>query len=172
MSSNKTKKPVSTDDYILNPFSGRLIKKGSKTHKQLVAAKLMDDVVSTPQENIIIETDSKEEAKSVQGKMNKNLQKNKVITRRGTKVLKASRRPTRQETIDKVSDYAIESVVENKGYLAETEMTDEEMDKYIRKMIQSKLVGIDVTPTEPAKVISTRRQIVDDDDFDGDYEDQ
>ena len=95
-----------------------LIKKHSKTYKKLLAAKLLDDVPSTPQENVILETESKEpttKAKTIQGKMNKHIQKNKVLTRRGTKVLKATRRPTRQETIDKVSDYAIKSPVDIYG---------------------------------------------------------
>lgn len=148
MSSHEPKNQDVTD-YVLNPYTGRLIKKHSKTHKRLVAAKLLDTEPSAAEENVLIEADTKEEAKALQGKMNKKAQKNKVITRRGTKVLTAARRPTRQETIQKVSDFAVASVVEHRGALMEQDLTDEQMDGYIRNLIQRKLVGLE-TPTPPA----------------------
>jgi hypothetical protein len=166
----------SLDDYVLNPYTNRLIKKNSKTHKKLVAAKLLDDIPSTPEENVIIEAETKDEAKCIQGKLNKTLQKNKIITRRGTKVLKASRRPTRQETIEKVSDYAVQSVIENKDELIDQDMTDAEMDTYIRNLIQKKLVGLDTTPAPRSTPVSTKRKVIrtkslpEDDDFLGNYE--
>jgi hypothetical protein len=73
--------------------------------------------------------------------MNKNMQKNKIVTRRGNQVLKAARRPTQEETINKVTDIAVESIREHKDQMQEREMTNDEMDAYIRKMIANKLVG-------------------------------
>jgi hypothetical protein len=137
------------DQYVINPYTGRLIKKASKTYKRLLSARLLEeDAPSTAQENLILEADSPAQAKVIQTKMNKNIQKNKVITRRGNKVLKASRRPTRTEQIDKITDFAVASLVENKDELMDSDLTDEEMDAYIRKVIQQKLVGIPESANE------------------------
>ena len=85
------------NDFIVNPCTGRLIKKGSKTYERLLNARLLnEEKPSTSEENVVIEAESNDQAKTIQSKLNKNLQKNKVVTRRGSTVLKASRRPTRK----------------------------------------------------------------------------
>ena len=150
------------NNFIVNPKTGRLIKKFSKTHKKLIASGLLDEPISKPDENLLIEANTPEEAISLQSKMNKKAHVNKVITRRGAKVLKANRRPTRQETIDKVSSLATDTVIENRDELLSEEMTDEQMDNYIRNLILLKLSGHDTkrTPYKPPpspKMISTRR---------------
>ena len=156
-------------DYIVNPYTGRLIKKGSKTHKKLVAAQLLDEPISTPQENVILEADDSEQAKVLQNKLNKSAHKNKVITRRGNKILKANRRPTRKETIDKVSDYAIDTFIENKETLLSQDMTDDETDNYIRNLIMLKLSGCDTTKTQqqpsPKKITTKKLKYELDDEF-------
>ena len=132
------------DQYITNPYTGRLIKKGSKVYKRLVSAKLLDadPTANTTENNTVLETDTPSEAQAVKTKMNKKaIGKDKVLTTRGKKVLKASRRPTQQETIDKVSNYAISSVVDHKEELMNTRMSDEQMEGYIRGMIAKKLIG-------------------------------
>ena len=165
-------------DYVVNPYTSRLIKKGSKTHQRLISAKLLNEELSTPDQNIIMKTKSPDEAKDIQSKLNKNIQKNKVITRRGNTVLKASRRPTRTEIIDKVSNIATDSIREHKDYIMESNMSDAEIDNYIKKLIQQKLVGNESTPPKKvirSKVISTKaRQIepdYDDDSVDVDDND-
>jgi len=150
----------SISQFVQNPVSGRLVKIGSRTHKRLVASKLLNEPISTPHENIILEADDKVQAKELQSKLNVNMQKNKIITRRGTKVLKANRRPTRKETIDKVSTLASDVVLENKEELLNQDMTDEEMDCYIKNLIMLKLSGHDTVkkdiPPSPRK-ITTRK---------------
>ena len=151
MSAQQPNDPL--DDYVANPYTGRLIKKNSKTHRRLVAARLLDEEKpSTPEENLILDAGTVEQAKVLQGKMNKTMQKNKVITRRGTKVLKANRRPTRTEQIDKITEYAVSSVVDNKEAILEQDLTDEEMDKYIRNLIQKRLLGMDVPAVAPPPI--------------------
>jgi hypothetical protein len=140
MSAQETTKQEKSD-YVTNPYTGRLIKKNSKTYNRLVSAKLLDAEPSTAEENMVMELDTPEEAIKVQTKINKKMDKNKVITRRGNKVLKASRRPTRKEIIDKTTTYAIDSIVENKDELMDNDFTDEELDEYIRDMIAQKLIG-------------------------------
>ena len=76
------------------------------------------------------------------------MQKNKVITRRGTKVLKANRRPTRTETINKISEFASDVVIENKNELLEQDMTDDQLDNYIKNLIMLKLSGHDSVKKE------------------------
>jgi hypothetical protein len=126
------------DNYVLNPYTDRLIKKGSKVHKRLLNAKLLDDnKPSTPEKNKIIEVDTPK------------LPKSKIAP--GKQVPKDVRRPTREETINKVTDIAVSSIREREEQMTEREMTDQEMDKYIRKMIAEKLVGSSTT-----KVISTK----------------
>ena len=154
MSSQKTDQ--SMDDYIINPFSKRLIKKGSKTYERLLNAKLLNVEPSTPQENKIISMNTPEEAKDIQGKLNKNLQSDKVITRRGSTVSKASRRPTRKETINKVTDIAVESIRDHREHILESEMNDNEMDEYIKKMISLKLVG-NTVPKPTKKTIEVKQ---------------
>ena len=160
-------------DYVLNKYTNRLIKKGSKTHQRLISAKLLDEDLTTPDQNLIIKTNSPDEAKQIQSKLNKNIQKNKVITRRGSTVLKASRRPTRNEIIDKVSNIATDSIREHKDYIMESTMSDAEIDNYIKKLIQEKLVGNESTPPKKSirpKVISTKTQHIKHDDYDVDDE--
>jgi hypothetical protein len=141
--SSKTPKEQNTDDYVLNPYTGRLLKKGSKTHKRLVSARLLDDEPSdTGQENVIMEAESPSQAKELKTKMNnKAVGKNKTLTTRGNKVLKTTRRPTRTETIDKVTDYAVDSVIAHREEIMNTEMTEQEMENYIKVLIAKKLVG-------------------------------
>ena len=158
MSSQETK------NYIVNPFTGRLIKRGSKTHKRLVSANLLDEeLVKSPEDNIVLEAKDSSEAKQITTRLSKNaVGKNKVLTRRGNKVLRANRRPTRQETIDKVSDIAVNSVLENRDELLNQDLTDQEMDDYIRRMIQIKLIGGKSKPTP----IPQRQEEVYEDDSD------
>jgi hypothetical protein len=151
-----SKKPEQTmDDYLINPYTKRLIKKNSKTYERLLNAKLLNVEPSKPQENKIITMDTQEEAKQIQGKLNKNLQSDKVITRRGSTVSKASRRPTRKETINKVTDIAVESIRDNREHILESDMNDDEMDAYIKKMISQKLVG-NTVPKTPKKTIENK----------------
>ena len=158
MSSQETK------NYIVNPFTNRLIKRGSKTHKRLVSANLLDEeLVKSPEDNIVLEAKDSSEAKQITTRMSKKaVGKNKVLTRRGNKVLRANRRPTRQETIDKVSDIAVNSVLENRDELLNQDLTDQEMDDYIRRMIQIKLIGGKSKPTP----IPQRQEEVYEDDSD------
>ena len=157
----------------MNKYTNRLIKKGSKTHQRLISAKLLNEDLTTPDQNLIIKTNSPDEAKQIQSKLNKNIQKNKVITRRGSTVLKASRRPTRNEIIDKVSNIATDSIREHKEYIMESTMSDTEIDNYIKKLIQEKLVGNESTPPKKSirpKIISTKTQHIKHDDYDDDDE--
>lgn len=149
-------------EYVKNPYTGRLIKKGSKTYKKLLSAQLLkEDYVQKP-DNTIMETESSSDAQHMQMKINKAaVGKNKVVTRRGTKVLTAQRRPKQSEVIDRVSDLAMQSVLEQKEHILEQNMTDAELDEYIKHIIQKKLVGQETTVTRqpscrPAKKITTR----------------
>ena len=56
-------------DYVVNPYTSRLIKKGSKTHQRLISAKLLNEELSTPDQNIIMKTKSPDEAKNIQSKL-------------------------------------------------------------------------------------------------------
>lgn len=147
------------NDYVMNPMTGRLLKKGSKTYKKLVTAKLLNDEPTTnSQDNVLMEADSPLEAKQLKSKLKKGaVGKNKVITTRGKKVLKSSRRPTRKETIDKVSDIAIESVIENQAEILESDMTDTEIENYIRQMIGKKLIGHASSSQPRTKKVVRRR---------------
>lgn len=100
------------DNYVTNPHTGRLIKKGSKVHKRL-----MNETPIEPTKDVV-QPKIQPTKKSIQ-----------------------PRQPTREETINKVTDIAVESIRQHKEALAEREMTDEEMDKYIRKMITDKLAS-------------------------------
>ena len=150
-------------DYIVNPFTNRLIKRGSKTHKRLVSANLLDEeLVKSPEDNIVLEAKDSSEAKQITTRMSKKaVGKNKVLTRRGNKVLKANRRPTRQETIDKVSDIAVDTVLENRDDLLSQDLTDDQMDDYIRRMIQIKLIG---GKSKPIPIPQRQEQVYEDDD--------
>ena len=150
-------------DYIVNPFTNRLIKRGSKTHKRLVSANLLDEeLVKSPEDNIVLEAKDSSEAKQITTRMSKKaVGKNKVLTRRNNKVLKANRRPTRQETIDKVSDIAVDTVLENRDDLLNQDLTDDQMDDYIRRMIQIKLIG---GKSKPIPIPQRQEQVYEDDD--------
>ena len=156
MSSQETK------NYIVNPFTGRLIKRGSKTHKRLVSAKLLDEeLVKSPEDNLVLEAKDSSEAKQITTRLSKKaVGKNKVLTRRGNKVLKANRRPTRQETIDKVSDIAVDTVLENRDELLSQDLSDQEMDDYIRRMIQIKLIG---GKSKPIPIPQRQEEVYEDD---------
>ena len=53
----------------------------------------------------------------------------------------ASRRPTRKEVIDRVSDIATNVVRENRDDILESEMNDDQLDDYIKNLIQLKLIS-------------------------------
>ena len=112
----------------------------------------LKDKPSTSEENIVMQAESNDQAKTIQGKL-KNVQKNKVITRRGSTILKASRRPTRKEVIDRVSDIASGCVRENRDDILDSDMNDEELDAYIKSMIQNKLM---ITDSAPKKTMNTK----------------
>lgn len=135
-------------NYVINPFTNRLIKRGSKTYKRLVSAKLLDEeLVKSPRDNLVMQAKDSSEAKEITSRMSKKtVGKNKIVTRRGDKVLRANRRPTMQETIDKVSDIAVNTVLENRDDLLNQNFSDDEMDDYIRRMIQIKLIGGQTKP--------------------------
>jgi hypothetical protein len=139
-------------DYVLNPYTKRLIKIDSKTHKRLVSAQLLEEpYVQTP-DNTLIEADTSSDAKQMQAKINKKaVGQNKVVTRRNNKVLTATRRPKRNEIIEKVTNITLESVLENKDKILEQDMTDDQLDNYIRLMISNKLVGNKPAPKKTAK---------------------
>ena len=100
------------DNYVTNPHTGRLIKKGSKVHKRLMNQAPVEPTKDVGQPKV-----------------------------QPTKKIIPPRQPTREETINKVTDIAVESIRQHNEALAEREMTDEEMDKYIRKMITDKLAS-------------------------------
>lgn len=130
------------NDYVLNPASGRLIKKGSRLYNKLVNEQVLqhqDDSNDT----VLVEAETVDEAKEVQKKINKkSLPKNKIVSRRGKKVIKSNRRPTHTELIDNVSELAIESVNENMDYFENNpDMTDEEIQKRIKYLIHQKLIS-------------------------------
>ena len=154
MSTKKPNEPQNADDFILNPYTKRLIRKDSKTYKRLLNAKLLDapqykNIDDARQDNLIIKADDVEEAKKLQSRISKaSVEPHQHISRRNDKVIKCNRRPTQNQTIEKVSDIAINTVIENRDDILDQDMSDEEMDRYIRKMIQLKLIGHNDKPVK------------------------
>ena len=157
MSSKKQIEPQSADDFVLNPFTKRLIRKDSKTYKRLVNAKLLNvehkSISDARNDNLIIKADDAQEAKKLQSRMSKaQAGPNQIISRRNDKVIKCNRRPTQTETIDKVSSIAVSTVLENKDNIMNQDMDDDELDSYIKRMIQLKLIGHqDIIPKKTKK---------------------
>ena len=156
---NWRSKEQTQDDFVLNPFTKRLIRKDSKTYKRLVNAKLLDtphkSIKQAQADNLIIKADDSEEAKKLQARVSKaSVGPSQHISRRNDKVIKCNRKPTQTETIDKVSDIAVSTVLEHREDILNQDMNDDEMDAYIRKMIQLKLIGH--ADPRPAKKITTR----------------
>lgn len=158
------------DKFVTNPYTGRLIKKGSKTHKRLVNAKLLDEPLSNVKDNLIIEANDTSEAKSIKTRMaKKSIGENKVITTRNNKVLKANRRPRQKEIIDKVSDIAVSTVLENRDDLTFQDMDDQEMDEYIKRLIQIKLIGGNTNKPKPTRAPQQPTQQQYEDEYEDDY---
>lgn len=158
------------DKFVTNPYTGRLIKKGSKTHKRLVSAKLLDEPLSNAKDNLIIEANDTSEAKSIKTRMaKKSIGENKVITSRNNKVLKANRRPRQKEIIDKVSDIAVSTVLENRDDLTFQDMDDQEMDEYIKRLIQIKLIGGNTNKPKPTRAPQQPTQQQYEDEYEDDY---
>ena len=146
MTSKKQIDPQSADDFVLNPFTKRLIRKDSKTYKRLVNAKILNaehkSISDARTDNLIIKADDAQEAKKLQARMSKaQAGPNQIISRRNDKVIKCNRRPTQTETIDKVSSIAVSTVLEHKDNIMNQDMDDDELDTYIKRMIQLKLIG-------------------------------
>lgn len=158
------------DKFVTNPYTGRLIKKGSKTYKRLVSAKLLDEPLSNAKDNLIIEANDTSEAKSIKTRMaKKSIGENKVITTRNNKVLKANRRPRQKEIIDKVSDIAVSTVLENRDDLTFQDMDDQEMDEYIKRLIQIKLIGGNTSKPKQTKALQKPTQQYEDEYDEDDY---
>jgi hypothetical protein len=155
MSKTKPLQPQSTDDFILNPFTKRLIRKDSKTYKRLVNAKLLDvphkSIKQARDDNLIIKADTPDEAKKLQSRISKgSIGPTQHISRRNDKIIKCNRKPSQTQTIDKVSDIAVSTMMEHKQNIMDQDMDDDEMDAYIRRMIQLKLIGHD-SPVKKSK---------------------
>ena len=136
------------DKYIENPETKRLIKIGSRKYKELVNKNILKQ--ETPIDTTIIQTETPEEAKEVQKKINKkSIGKNKVVSRRGNKVIQSNRRVTNAELVESVSNLAIDEVNRNRNLFANPELTDEQMEKQIKRLIHSRLIGAVSEPVIP-----------------------
>jgi hypothetical protein len=155
MSKTKLMEQQNKDDFIINPFTKRLIKKDSKTYKRLVNAKLLDvphkSIKQARTDNLIITADDSLEAKKLQSRISKaSVGPAQYISRRNDKVIKCNRKPSQTQTIDKVSDIAISTVLQHKDDILNQDLDDDQMDAYIRRMIQLKLIGHE-TPVKKLK---------------------
>ena len=56
------------NDFIVNPYTGRLIKKGSKTYERLLNARLLnEDKPSTSEENVVMHAESNDQENRTHG---------------------------------------------------------------------------------------------------------
>jgi hypothetical protein len=115
---------MSNQAYVTNPSTGRPVRVGSKVHKQLLKSGAIEsnDVITPPAPIVCPE-----------------LNKSKPVVIPQKKEIQTSvplKRPSQKTTIDKITSIAIDSIREQ---TFEEDMTNEQMDVYIRDMITSKL---------------------------------
>lgn len=132
-------------NYILNPKSGRMIKIGSRAYQKLVSQNVLK--VEPSKDTVIAECENPQKAQELQQTLNKNvIGKNKIVSRRGNRVISSNRRITHEELVTNVSDLAISAVNENQDIFYDKNLTDEEISSQIKRLIHQKLIGASAKP--------------------------
>ena len=100
--------------YVNNPSTGRLIKIGSRKWKELTNHNLLKTEALS--DTTLMECSNVEEAKELQGNLKKgSLGKNKIVSRRGNKIISSNRRPTHTEIVNNISGLFVDIVNTNRN---------------------------------------------------------
>jgi hypothetical protein len=118
-----------------------MIKIGSRAYSKLVSQNVLK--LEPSKDTVIAECENPQKARELQETLNKkSVGKNKIISRRGKKVISSNRRITNEELVNSVSSLAISAVNENQDIFYDNELTDEEVSSQIKRLIHQKLIGI------------------------------
>jgi hypothetical protein len=128
-------------DFILNPKTGRMIKINSRAYQKLVSQNILK--LEPCKDTVIADCKNLEAAQELQKTLNKkSIGKNKIVSRRGKKLIASHRRITNEELVNSVSDLAITAVNENQDMFYDKNLTDEEVSSQIKRLIHQKLIGV------------------------------
>lgn len=134
------------DKYLINPQTGKVIKRWGKTHRRLIRQGIMDIM---PEESRVVEEMNKEkpieeQLAEAKEKMPKEELKRFAIKRgKGifeNHIVKAEKTPPMEDIVEKVSVASVDIYKENAETLDNIE-DDDELKQEIRKMLLAKLSG-------------------------------
>jgi hypothetical protein len=128
-------------DFIINPKSGRMIKINSRAYQKLVSQNVLK--LEPSKDTVIAVCENSQKAQELQKTLNKkSIGTNKIVSRRGKKVISSNRRITNEELVNSVSSLAISAVNENQDIFYDRNLTDEEVSSQIKRLIHQKLIGV------------------------------
>lgn len=151
------------DSHILNPYSGRYIKVGSKIYNRLESEGIINGGI-TPKDNNIYNCTDKEEAQKTRDMMNKMNMKppNKVLKVNKNKIMMVNKTINRNDYRKKLVQSASEILSSAQKNTEVSKLAEKDLIKYFEKEMYKKLVlGSDhepIAPQEAKKPLYKERQ--------------
>jgi len=125
-----------TDDYVVNPLTGMLIKIGSKKYLQLMKDNYLQLDPSTRKDNIVF--DGPDPNNTIKSKLKKNPNMN--LKNCGDKIVEQRRK---MNTVEHINNMTIKSANVIKKYMNEfnNEMPDDEVYAKVKKLLSQEIIG-------------------------------
>ena len=129
---------MSKQDYVLNPYTGRMISVGSKIYRRLESESLIKGPVKK-NANILYEASTKEEARRVKSNL-QNDDKTKYLKIRDNKVVKVNKRLSSNEYRDKIVDASARVLKRISKDEKLQSIPENNMNTYLRQQIYKEIV--------------------------------
>ena len=148
----------SNPDYVKNPLTGRYIKKTSKTYSQLINDKILN-LDHGDRERAVLATGTQEELQLMKDKLSTStlVQKNKKLEIRNGRLQTSRVRPTKSQTVETIKRSAIEVVKDNRSVLTSAQLTNQQIDSILTKLIDAKLLGVNLNVENEVKQLGLLR---------------
>ena len=145
----------SNPDYVKNPLTGRYIKKTSKTYSQLINDKILN-LDHGDRERAVLATGTQEELQLMKDKLSTStlVQKNKKLEIRNGRLQTSRVRPTKSQTVETIKRSAIEVVQDNRSILTSAQLTNQQIDSILTKLIDAKLLGVNLNVENEVKQLT------------------
>lgn len=150
-------------DWVLNPLTGRHVRRGGKKYRSLVS----DGVLKTKHnsgEATVIAQGTKAELEITRAKLLESKVidlENQTLEIRGNRLIKVRRRLTRFETEEHIQKHTIDSMIQNRA-LMRSRLNDEQITDLLLKICDAKIMGVQLNlDDEILDLLSTSDQIED-----------
>lgn len=131
---------TNTSSMVINPLTNRTVKVGGKTWRKLIR----DGIIKKEEvSNVLYVAKDKEHAQFALNilKENKEIPKNKYISKSGNKIICKSKPLSQAELSKYVSETSIQIFNENKNNTDLTDLDDAELSEVFQKMIMERMIS-------------------------------